>query len=311
DPEHWTAEQCNDLRSIMENFVYVIRWPYISGNEFSKNVVPYSKIFPEKFYKELVKYYVNPNESLQFRNFPKRVGKLESNLISIKHMNLISQWIKTQHNFILQQTKRSDRKMQYHYNLLIRGSRDGFSKSDFQRACQYMGPTIMIVKLEKSDVIIGGYNPLPWSTSNKNSIHARKSFIFAFDNDYNDPVMAGKLCKPKNIGTYPVISITDDGLKFGLDLTLKFADSNDLINSTLSYRNIEYTLLGNVQRQFENPINIEDFEIFSVHDTSNSDRNINGEPSEGVVEVDWSFWIWSWLIDIVWAFANLILIVKK
>ncbi|CAG8658884.1 18879_t:CDS:2, partial [Acaulospora morrowiae] len=269
DPEHWSQKQCNDLRSMMEKLVRVIRWPYISGDEFTTNVIPYAKILPGKLYTKLAKYYVNPSENPIFLNSPKRIRKLQSKLVSTKHTNLISQWIRVQGTgFISQQTKYHTSKIQHNYNLLIRGSRDGFGKSDFQRACQNKGPTIALFKLEGLDSIVGGYNPFSWSTSNKHSAHMQRSFIFAFDNDHDNSIETGKLSKSKNYKTGPIVSITNEGFKFGLDLTLKFADSRDQTKPTLNYCNVEYTLLDNIQRKINNPMHIEDYEIFSIHNIS-------------------------------------------
>ncbi|CAG8647314.1 11102_t:CDS:2, partial [Acaulospora morrowiae] len=193
--------------------------PYVSGDEFATNVIPYSKILPGKLYKELVKYYVNPSENPIFLNSPKRIGKLQSN------------WDQGT-GFISQQTKYQTSKIQHRYNLLIRESRDGFDKSDFQRACRNKGSTIALFNIKGLDLIVGEYNPFSWSTSNKRSTHMQRSFIFAFGNDYSNPIEIGKHGKLKNYRT------TDEGFKFGLDLTLKFADSHDQTKSTLNYCNI-------------------------------------------------------------------------
>ncbi|CAG8444302.1 15333_t:CDS:10 [Acaulospora colombiana] len=217
----------------------------------------------DELYQDLVRYHVNPDRKPESFNLPKRVGKIESNLISIKHVSLISQWIKDQQASSLWQKVRPTKKTaQYRYNLLTRGSQGGFSRADFLEACQHKGPTIILIRLEGSDLIVGGYNPTPWVTSLKPNARARKSFIFAFDNDRDDPKEVGRICKLGSSKTCPVVSITDKSLKFGKDLSLNFTDSYDQ-PSVLRYQNVEYTLLDNLQRQMiENPANIKDFEEY-------------------------------------------------
>ncbi|CAG8445547.1 8026_t:CDS:2, partial [Acaulospora morrowiae] len=267
NPEHWTSKECNNVRSMMENFIGLIRWKYISGDGFTSHVMPYAKIFPVKLYQDLVIYYVNKNERPRFLDLPRRVGKIESNLIPFKYASLISQWVEDQNEkstwqwFASKKEVNTEKKtIQYRYNLLIRGSQNGFSKSDFLKAYLYKGPTITLVRLEGTDLIIGGYNPTPWTPSEKPDPRTRKSFIFAFDNVHGNPVEVGRISKIENSGTYPIISITDKGLKFGEDLSLTFADIQNEISSTLNYHSIEYTLLENVQKELENPIQVKDYE---------------------------------------------------
>ncbi|CAG8738358.1 8308_t:CDS:2, partial [Acaulospora morrowiae] len=239
NPEHWTSKECDDVRSKMENFIDLIRWASISGDEFTVHVVPYAKILPVRLYQDLVRYHVNQNERPRSLDLPRRVGKIESDLISFKHASLISQWVKDQNEksiwqwFASKKEVNAEKKtVQYRYNLLIRGSQNGFSKSDFLEACQYKGPTITLVRLEGSDLIIGGYNPTPWAPSEKPNPRTRKSFIFAFDNVRGDPVEVGRASKLENSGTYPIVSITDEGLKFGKDLSLTFTDIHNEIGPT-------------------------------------------------------------------------------
>ncbi|CAG8450652.1 5392_t:CDS:2 [Acaulospora colombiana] len=271
NPERWTAVQCNDLKLMMENFTGVIRWLHISRDEFATSVVPYSKILTGELYGELVRYYLN-SEASNFPNLPKRLGKFESNLISINHMSRISEWIEAQQARSIRRCERTTEKMRYRYNLLIRGSRDGFDKSNFQEACQNIGPTVTLIKPEGSDLIIGGYNPIPWTTSEENNIRTLKSFIFSFDNSCGDLANAGRLGGTKNSKVHPIISITNEGFKFGADFFLRFTNSYNQANFILDYHNVEYNLLDNVKLEIRNPVRIKDYEIFSIHDLPSSSQ---------------------------------------
>ncbi|CAG8726659.1 21101_t:CDS:2, partial [Gigaspora rosea] len=51
----------------------------------------------------------------------------------------------------------------YKLKLLLRGSRDGFDVDTFHRLCDFQGPTIVILKTTKGD-LIGGYNSVNWNS---------------------------------------------------------------------------------------------------------------------------------------------------
>ncbi|RIA93778.1 hypothetical protein C1645_818975 [Glomus cerebriforme] len=56
----------------------------------------------------------------------------------------------------------------YEFKLLFRGSRDGFTSNDFHNLCDDQPRTLTVVKLEDSNEILGGYNPIVWKSGNHN-----------------------------------------------------------------------------------------------------------------------------------------------
>ena len=62
---------------------------------------------------------------------------------------------------------------------MFRGSRDGFSHSIFHEICDNQSRTITIVKVKGNNEILGGYNPIAW-TSDDNFGITKNSFIFSF-----------------------------------------------------------------------------------------------------------------------------------
>src|SRR5205823_943053 len=80
-------------------------------------------------------------------------------------------------------------KDKYKYNLIYRGSRDGFSNVTMRSKCNGQGACVIIIKINENGTIIGGYNPLGWRSNNNARIRAQyfwanttESFIF-FLND--------------------------------------------------------------------------------------------------------------------------------
>ncbi|CAG8661499.1 12060_t:CDS:1, partial [Ambispora gerdemannii] len=51
----------------------------------------------------------------------------------------------------------------YEFKLLYRGSRDGFAASKFHELCGSQSQTVVVVKINQTERIIGGYNPSIWS----------------------------------------------------------------------------------------------------------------------------------------------------
>jgi hypothetical protein len=66
--------------------------------------------------------------------------------------------------------------------LLYRASENEFSVGEFQKKCDTIPNTLLLVKTEYSKVI-GGFTPLPWNSSKKHwaADKSSSSFIFSLD----------------------------------------------------------------------------------------------------------------------------------
>ena len=75
----------------------------------------------------------------------------------------------------------------YKFKLLFRGSRDGFTGEKFHQICDNQSHTVSIIKVEDSNEILGGYNPIQWKSSYKSSSYGitKDSFIFSFKDKEN------------------------------------------------------------------------------------------------------------------------------
>jgi hypothetical protein len=94
---------------------------------------------------------------------------------------LISSWIQgNNENKITNKFK----KIYYEFQLLTRGSRDGFTSEVFHKMCDNKGPTITILKLKNEASIFGGYNPLNWDKGKHGKDEKTSdSFIFSLDRE--------------------------------------------------------------------------------------------------------------------------------
>ena len=64
------------------------------------------------------------------------------------------------------------------WELIYRGTRDGFGASSFHALCDNKGPTITVIK-SVGDCIFGGYSDVSWTSSNS-FIQSTDAFLFAF-----------------------------------------------------------------------------------------------------------------------------------
>ncbi|CAI2185779.1 8387_t:CDS:2 [Funneliformis geosporum] len=102
----------------------------------------------------------------------------DSVLINKNQIKLISRWIVGSHNLGIHGGINNINR----FILLTRGNRDGMSGDGFHSRCDNKGPTIVLAKVDKTNVIVGGYNPNSWSSSNK-WIATNQCFIFSFKSD--------------------------------------------------------------------------------------------------------------------------------
>ncbi|GET65720.1 carbohydrate-binding module family 13 protein [Rhizophagus irregularis DAOM 181602=DAOM 197198] len=147
DPTNFTKEDFNTLKNSLQHCI-----PHI------------------KLYKDLLKYFLNPNGQL---SIPRIVA--DSKIITPQHVELISKWIDR-----LEIT--DEIKNTYEFKLLLRGSHDGFSPKKFHEICDNQSHTVTIIKVKNSKEILGGYNPSEWKSDGSNCT-TKDSFIFSFKND--------------------------------------------------------------------------------------------------------------------------------
>src|SRR5947207_2063896 len=116
-------------------------------------------------------------------------------LIKPKHLPLFASWIDKKDS--LHYNKKN---IPYDFKLLYRSSRDGIDTVSFHRNCDNKGATIYVAKIKDSAQLIGGYNPLYWSSRDRwgEWKATSDSFLFNFTNENN--VSTAKLGYVNNQG---------------------------------------------------------------------------------------------------------------
>jgi hypothetical protein len=175
----WKDKEIEIIKPSIQQFIPYIRFFQISSRDYYNKVHPLSSLLPKILEKDINSYFNIPESKLSSEILPPRIN-INSRIIRMEHVYQIAHWIdKKQGKF-----SPSSKELQYDFNLLLRGSRDGFEVEQFKEQCYNKGATIILIKLKDDDKIIGGYNPINWSGSSA-YISTDDSFIFSFEYNLN------------------------------------------------------------------------------------------------------------------------------
>jgi hypothetical protein len=222
DPTNFSKEDFNILKNSLQHYIPYISFYNLTSEEFSDKVLPYKKILPKELHKDLLKYFLNPNNQSTKKSRPRMTTKeinIDSKIITPQHAELISKWIDR-----LEIT--NEIKNVYKFKLLLRGTRDGFSHEKFHEICDNKSHTVTFIKVKDSNEIIGGYNPINWKSDNSYSI-TKDSFIFFFKN--SDEIENYILSRVKK-KEYAISNYSDYGLSFGVNDIILFGKNGICIN---------------------------------------------------------------------------------
>ncbi|RIB12034.1 hypothetical protein C2G38_2259319 [Gigaspora rosea] len=121
---------------------------------------------------------------------PTSATKPFSKVINEIHAAEIASWIDNK-SVIYSKTNNP-----YEFKLLLRGSRDGFTKDSFWNICNKQANVIVVMKVKGTDEILGGYNPIGWEKPSSDMIvkYCNNSFIFSLKNSI---IRTSILCNAK------------------------------------------------------------------------------------------------------------------
>ncbi|RIB09366.1 hypothetical protein C2G38_2251431 [Gigaspora rosea] len=159
------------------------------ARDIGMKVKPYHKILGSNLWDDITTKIMDPDISVSSTILPARKKILVqlpvrevlvrevhfvnlSSIINDEHFAEISSWI-DRCSSIYDVTK-----IPYKFNLLLRGSRDGFTRETFHRLCDNIPCTVVVIKINNTNEILGGYNPLVWNKQGKD-FATTNSFIFS------------------------------------------------------------------------------------------------------------------------------------
>jgi hypothetical protein len=127
------------------------------------------------------------------------------------------------------------------FEMLYRGSRDGFKMSEFHQRCDGRSRTIVLIKTKKGN-IFGGYTPLEWnSTGGFKKDESMGTFLFTLKNPHGlDPIRFGLKAGGSN-----AIYCNSDRLAFGSAHDIRVYDNCS--TNTNNYTNFGYSFENNTK----------------------------------------------------------------
>ncbi|PKY16529.1 hypothetical protein RhiirB3_43546 [Rhizophagus irregularis] len=144
----------------------------------------------------------------------------------------------------------------YRFQLLLRGSRDGFTPKKFHELCDNKYNTITFIKVKGTEEILGGYNPLKWETSNTWG-QTKDSFIFSFKEKDIKSVIISNIENAASAVYYRNFC----GPQFGNDINIYsyIGESKDY-----NFSNCKKFSYEREVRDTEDHFSIEDYEVFQI-----------------------------------------------
>ncbi|RHZ84091.1 hypothetical protein Glove_85g87 [Diversispora epigaea] len=253
DVKKFTDANFRDLKKTLDPFISHIRFYEISSKDFFNKVRQYRKILSLELFEDVMSYLMAETEP-QYKRLPARlsINLPESKIIRRRHVVILSNWIR--------QMDSISTKNKYKFQLLYRGSRDGYNINTFYSKVNGQGQAIATIKIQNSEKIIGGFNASGWNWNynpnynsynygyynNRNPDNNKNHFIFSFGENYEI-----KICK----------FVSGTGLYYGNNCMLAFGDGDLTFSGGTGSCN---------QRSYDQPILdvnsfvAEEMEIFSI-----------------------------------------------
>ena len=267
DPSAWSDDDFKTMENTLQCCLPSVRFFSLSPKEFSQKVHPYKKLLKHQLYDNLLKSYLDPDSvSIDNVTLPRIIGIrtdeiIDSNIVNLGIASVISRWIdKVSIDNKFAQFR--ELYLPYKFELLLRGSRDGFTPKRFHELCNNKLCTVTFIKVKETEEILGGYNPIVWFTSFLTSEwgKTKDSFIFSFKNKNN--FFKDAILSNVSNTNYAMRNRGIDGPTFGLDLLVNSNTLNDSIDCRKVYCKKYY--YERIIRDTENQLSIEDYEVFQI-----------------------------------------------
>ncbi|RHZ89812.1 hypothetical protein Glove_9g168 [Diversispora epigaea] len=208
-----------------------------------------------------MKSIILPARSVLIQELPARAKEpFSSTISSDEHAAEISSWIdhKT--------TAYPSTNYPYEFQLILRGSKDGFSPQTFWNICHGHTGTVVIIKVKGIDEILGGYNPLMWdNTKNDTYMHTNDSFIFSLKNGNIQNSILSRVATPQYaLHYYGKGGQNSVGPNFGGGSFYMSSSVSDFTMNNESYSGLNSE---RYEKQIRTPSNfsIVDYEVFKVN----------------------------------------------
>ncbi|CAG8732744.1 16560_t:CDS:2, partial [Funneliformis caledonium] len=193
DADSWTKKDFMELENRLKDFLPYIRFFQIPGDKLYEFVWPFKKILPKKLKAQLTQFHMMPNTELPplgiSYNLSLRLPKhnIESLYVTSKHAAMLNAWINMGENG---PTLMLVKVLVIEVNNICGSddvdSCDSIHEDDLNEICNSSVLSnstshFSTIRSNASVSVIGGYNPLSWSSSDT-YLQTSDSFIFSFAN---------------------------------------------------------------------------------------------------------------------------------
>ncbi|RHZ54355.1 hypothetical protein Glove_428g43 [Diversispora epigaea] len=261
--ENWTKKNFRALKTTLQQCLPLIRYFHIANIEIYDKIRPYKKILDKQLWKDINQHLFAPDRPVKSIILTARsvsVTEPFSTIISKDHVAEISSWIDRE------TTTYPTTNIPYKFELILRGTRDGFTPQTFWNTCHGHAHTVIVAKVKGTDEIIGGYNPLAWDNTYNDDqwMETNDSFIFSLK---NENLQNSILSRVKNTQNAIRISCKNYqnhfGPYFGYGFCLNGYESNfNLDNNSCCDNYLDF--YEKPIRVPSNEFSIDDYEVFKV-----------------------------------------------
>ncbi|RHZ69984.1 hypothetical protein Glove_276g76 [Diversispora epigaea] len=273
--DEWTKEKFLTLKTTLQQCLPHIRYFQLSNIEIYDKIQPYKKILDKQLWKDIyqhlsipdrpVKSTILPPRSILVAELPPRKNEPKesfSNIISENHAAEISSWIDRK------TTAYSKKKIPYKFELVLRGTKDGFAPQTFWNICHGHARTVVVAKVKGTDEILGGYNPLTWDNTCNGELNkwmkTNDSFIFSLK---NGNIQNSIISRVKDT-QYAILGVCKNyqnvnGPYFGLGFCLRSDVSNFNLDNNC-YSNLLTPYYEKPIRTSIDDFSIDNYEVFKV-----------------------------------------------
>ncbi|RHZ51193.1 hypothetical protein Glove_482g30 [Diversispora epigaea] len=217
DSKEWSKENFKILKITLQQCLPLIRYFHIPSEDVWEKIKPYEKILEKQLWNDIIQHSMSPNKPVNSLILPARtfstpelpsrtISTLElatkvnepfSTIINKEHVAELSSWVDRK------STIYSLANISYEFQLILRGSRDGFDPVTFWNMCHGHVGTIVVAKVVGTDEIVGGYNPLAWDKLKSCWMKTNDSFIFSLKNGNIQNSVLSRVINNKEALYYP------------------------------------------------------------------------------------------------------------
>ncbi|RHZ77132.1 hypothetical protein Glove_185g57 [Diversispora epigaea] len=182
--DKWTSDNFLSLKETLKGCLPHIRYFSFSNEDVVEKIYPYQQLLEQQLFSDINIKLIKPTKPISSIVLPPRnilntsslptrnTISLSSNIITNEHALEISSWIDKKETPYIENNP-------YVFELLVKGSRDGFDITTIYNICGKVYNTIIILKVKDTGEILGGFNPLELDYSRDKYKNTQDSFIFS------------------------------------------------------------------------------------------------------------------------------------